>query len=41
MDKLHVLNGLEMGQALELKGAPTYVGLFEDNDIRIEKGRYS
>jgi hypothetical protein len=36
MNKLHVLNGPEMGQAFELKDAPTYVGRSEDNDIRIE-----
>ena len=36
MYKLHVLNGPEMGQAFELKDAPTYVGRSEDSDIRIE-----
>jgi hypothetical protein len=36
MNKLHVLNGLEMGQEFKLKDAPTYVGRSEDNDIRIE-----
>jgi putative methionine-R-sulfoxide reductase with GAF domain len=36
MNKLHVLNGPEMGQAFELNDAPTYVGRSEDNDIQIE-----
>jgi putative methionine-R-sulfoxide reductase with GAF domain len=36
MNKLHVLNGPEMGQAFGLKDAPTYVGRSEENDIRIE-----
>ena len=36
MDKLHVLNGPEMGQVFELKDGPTYVGRSEDNGIRIE-----
>lgn len=36
MDKLHVLNGPEMGQVFEFKDSPTYVGRSEDNDIRIE-----
>jgi hypothetical protein len=41
MDKLHVPNGPEMGQAFKLKDAPTYLGRSENNDTQIEKGRYS
>jgi predicted component of type VI protein secretion system len=41
MNRLHVLNGQEMGQAFELKDAPTYVGRSEDNDIRIENSSVS
>jgi hypothetical protein len=41
MDILHVLDEPEMGQAFELKDAPTYVGRSEVNCIRIAKGRYS